>query len=317
MDVSKDSLDYYDGENKEEGQFSNDLESIVSWLSGFDASRHIFVFEPTGTYGDKLLCSLVDGGFEIRLANPRSSHGFMKALGLLHKNDKNAAWALVRMGESIDLPVHQPKDKNMRDRKQVQMAYNALTKQKRQLSNQLHSLGQYSSIHDGARSALEACLGKVEQELGKLESELESLDDGDADHFKERVTSVKGLGPKSASLLLTYTNGFKMFDKVGSLLNFVGIVPSSHSSGSSVYKRGGMTKKGASQLRSVLYNAAKSAKRYNNACIAIYERLRKKGKPHKVAMVAVMKKLLQQAFAIVKQDTDFDNDLYLKNMATN
>jgi len=125
---------------------------------------------------------------------------------------------------------------------------------------------------------------------------------------------VTGIGIKNANLLLIYTNGLKLFDISGALLNFVGIVPSSHRSGSSVFKRKGMTKKGASQLRACLYNAAKSAKRFNNACKALYERLRKKGKPHKVAMVAVIKKLLQQVFAVVKSNTQFDNELYLNQL---
>ena len=75
-----------------------------------------------------------------------------------------------------------------------------------------------------------------------------------------------------------------------------------------------MTKKGASQLRACLYNAARSAKRYNNACKAIFKRLRQKGKPYKVAMMAVIKKLLQQVFAVVKSNTKFDNELYIKNL---
>jgi len=53
--------------------------------------------------------------------------------------------------------------------------------------------------------------------------------------------------------------------------------------------------------------AARSARKYNLACKAIYDRLRLKGKPHKVAMMAVVHKLTKQVFAVVKNETPFDN----------
>lgn len=53
--------------------------------------------------------------------------------------------------------------------------------------------------------------------------------------------------------------------------------------------------------------AARSAKKHNNACREIYIRLRANGKAHKVALMAVVHKLLKQVFAVVKNDVLFDN----------
>ena len=60
-------------------------------------------------------------------------------------------------------------------------------------------------------------------------------------------------------------------------------------------------------MRAVLYMAARSARRYNLSCKALYERLRAKGKCHRVAMMAVINKLLHQVFAVVKHNTEFVN----------
>ncbi len=57
--------------------------------------------------------------------------------------------------------------------------------------------------------------------------------------------------------------------------------------------------------------AARSAKKYNLACKDLYDRLRQVGKPHKQAMVAVMNKLVKQAFGVVNSGVSFDNEYYL------
>jgi hypothetical protein len=56
--------------------------------------------------------------------------------------------------------------------------------------------------------------------------------------------------------------------------------------------------------------AARSAIRFNLACKELYDRLRAKGKPYKKAMVAVMNKLIKQAFGVVQSKTEFDNNFY-------
>lgn len=120
-----------------------------------------------------------------------------------------------------------------------------------------------------------------------------------------------GIGQKTATLLLTATGGLQNFQRPRQLSKFLGLVPSSHDSGSSIKIRGRMTKRGNSMLRASLYMAARSAKRFNLACKELYERLRAKGKPHKKAMVAIMNKLIKQVFGVVASKKDFDNDFYL------
>jgi len=68
----------------------------------------------------------------------------------------------------------------------------------------------------------------------------------------------------------------------------------------------GICKTGDPQLRSMLYMASWSAIRYNKPCRELYQRLKAAGKAPKVALIAVVNKLLRQAFAVVKFDQDFD-----------
>jgi len=122
---------------------------------------------------------------------------------------------------------------------------------------------------------------------------------------------VKGIGPASAQALCTATNGLAGFESAKAVAKFVGIAPTQVQSGSSIRRRGHMARTGLGYVRGLLYMAARSARKYNLGCKALYERLRAKGKCHKVAMVAVMNKLVHQVFAVVKQDAKFVNGLGL------
>ncbi|MEO1261915.1 MAG: transposase, partial [Bacteroidota bacterium] len=160
--------------------------------------------------------------------------------------------------------------------------------------------------------AFEQTLETVNGQVGLLEGELDSLSDEEHERQVAKITSLVGIGAKTARALLCATGGLGTFEHDRQLAKFIGIVPSSHDSGSSVRYKGPITKKGNSELRACLYMAARSARRFNLACRELYERLRSRGKCHKQAMVAVMNKLIRQVFAIVKNDTVFDNRHYLK-----
>ena len=96
---------------------------------------------------------------------------------------------------------------------------------------------------------------------------------------------VCGIAQKTASAMLLQANCFERFDDSAKLCKFFGIVPHSHYSGSSIAKKGRITKFGASNVRMLLYNCTRSAIRFNPQCKALYQRLRRNGKPHKVAAV--------------------------------
>jgi len=180
------------------------------------------------------------------------------------------------------------------------------------LKNQLHAFSHQYVVAKDAPAALKQALDTVEQQIERLEAQLNDLDDEEYQRQFKRLMSVKGIGPKTAHLMLTHTGGLQNFSHQDKLAKFIGVVASSHQSGSSVNKKGKMTKKGNSDLRKTLYMGARSAKRYNTACKELYERLTRAGKCHKVAMGAVMHKMINQDFAVVTQDVPFDNSHFEK-----
>jgi len=315
IDVSKDTLDYYNTCTQKHSSISNTPSSISKWITQLNPKEDLCVFESTGSYSDYLLHLLSEKTICFSVVNPTRSSDFMKAQGIISKNDKQAAKTLALMGQSLELPLYK-KDKDiMYKRKQVIMGINALKKQRQMLQNQLHALNHQVLFVPKVKEALEQTLTSVEQNLMDLEQELKQLNDSSDEEQEQQfelISSVVGIGSKTANLLLAATGGIQNFERPRQLSKFIGLVPFSHDSGTSIKYRGKMTKKGNAQLRASLYMAARSAKRYNQACKELYERLRAKGKPYKKAIVAVMHKLVKQIFGVVKSNSKFDNQFYLK-----
>ncbi len=315
IDVSLATLDIVElckGQKKQVSKLNNSASKIQRWLKQIAGKNILCVLEPTGCYSSLLLHYLNLYDIDVKLVNPNQSHGFTKALGIISKNDQQAAHSLAMMGQCLDLPLYNHPDDRMQKRKQLLMGINALKKQKQVLRNQLHALDYQIIFAPKVVEALKQTLATVEQQLEQLEEQLNDSTDEEHQQQMDLITSVVGIGSKTAQLLLKATGGLQHFKHARQLSKFTGLVPHSHYSGSSVRIKGRITKKGDKLLRACLYMAARSAKRFNLACKDLYERLRSLGKPHKQAMVAVMNKLIKQAFGVVCSGVAFDNQFYLK-----
>lgn len=322
IDVSKDTLDYCVLKSQSNIQLKkdhlyeslkNDLSVIHAEFSGSEFNETLFVLESTGNYSSKLLYQLSKMERPVCVVSPYQSSSYMSALGMTNKNDKQAAYALSMMGQQMTLRYYKAPSEEMQKRKQVLSTLRALEKQAQMLRNQLHALVQLPVIEQSAIDALETVLQTVEQQIKPLQEKLNAkTDDATFNLKKKYATSVKGIGPKTAEAILLVTNGLEDFSNPDKLAKFFGITPHSHESGSSIRKRGKITKYGSGEVRSLLYMCTRSAIRYNQPCKELYERLRRNGKPHKVAAVAVMHKLVKQVYACVMSESLFDNEYHLK-----
>ena len=124
----------------------------------------------------------------------------------------------------------------------------------------------------------------------------------------QNIQSIPGIGKKTALMLIVISAGFKKFSNAKQLCSYIGLSPRIFESGTSVKGKARITKMGMSQIRSMLYVCAWSAKRYNETCKSMYERLVNAGKPKKVALIAVANKLLKQCFAIGTKNETFNNN---------
>lgn len=123
-----------------------------------------------------------------------------------------------------------------------------------------------------------------------------------------RIESIVGIGRKTAVALIVLTDGFEKFDIARELCSFAGTTPIIRQSGKSIHSRARISKMGNKKLRAMLFLCSFSAKKHNKACRDLFDRMVAKGKPRKVALLAVCNKLLKQAFAIAKSGVPYNRD---------
>ena len=118
------------------------------------------------------------------------------------------------------------------------------------------------------------------------------------------LRSITGFGEVSATVLLAELPNIAEFTPKA-LAAFTGLSPQEHTSGSSVHKPGRISRIGNERLRSMLYMCALSARRHNKALADFVQRMTNAGKPPKVILIAVARKTLVYAHAVIRTQKPF------------
>lgn len=323
IDVSKDELVIA---SKVQGQFKvikkeNTLAAIGSWLKEFGIKDKHFVLEHTGVYSQRIIHALHQEGALFSAVNPSISRAMSNVLAKTHKNDTQDARTLSVLGQSLSLKAFKMPDDIQKKRMESFSALESLQKQERQLRNQLHAFEYRVSPNPVAVKALQDVLKSVEAAIGSLEKDIlpppamKSGDDKQARPGQEQdsapstadlICSIKSVGKVTAMSCITLFGDFKQFDTAKAFVKFIGLSPTEYSSGSSVRGRNSISKKGKSAARSLLFNCARSAIRFNPLCKDLYNRLLEKGKNGKVALTAVMHKLARLIYGVVRSQQPFN-----------
>jgi transposase len=314
VDVSKDTLHIsHQSGTDTNGQpqwayqtLPNQLEQIQQWSAQLPTNCHL-IFEHTGTYSARLGWVLALHNRVFSILTPNQSKGFATTLKSISKTDRSDAALLARYGQVFQPQPSQLAEESLHQLRQQHKHLNDLRISQQAVANQLHALDFDPRASQKVKASLLVLQQSYLTQIALFEDELDQLSQQELQTISERMQRVKGIGPASAQALCTATNGLSGFESAKSVAKFVGIAPSQTQSGSSVRRRGKMARTGLGYVRGVLYMAARSARKHNLGCKALYDRLRAKGKCHKVAMVAVMNKLLHQVFAVVKNNVEFIN----------
>ena len=312
IDVSKDSLqlatqDFHG--NWVDSKLSNEVSVINEWLDSLPEGEDVFVvLEYTGTYSCRLVDCLDMRGLEFCCLTSGQSSGFGKVVGNTSKTDKQDTRNLWHYGVKMRPAPTVLESESSKHKKQ---AFKHLSNLKSDLSayqNRLHALGYDPRANPRVSASIEQMIGAIKEQIEAVEKEIYGDEKPDLSELEKRLQTITGIGSKSAKVIVTSTNGLSNFDNPKKLAKFLGVCPSDHQSGSSVKGRGSIVRSANGYVRSCLYMAARSASIYNIACKSLYERLRAMGKPHRVAMTAVVHKLVRQVFAIAAKNEDFVNN---------
>lgn len=299
VDISKSHLDVFDAERGAAKRFENSIsgfQAFAKWLAKARIAR--VVYEPTGPYHRNFEEHFCDK-LPLVKVNPLQARRFAEACGTRAKTDALDARGLARMGVALELEPDIPVAKATRILKDLQVARAALIKERTRLNNRAHV--QTNAV---LKRQTKARLALVEKQLSELDREIDALIQADRTTARRReiVQSIPGLGSVASAAILTYLPEIGTLDRrqVGSL---AGVVPYNRDSGQ--WKGKSFISGGRKPLRDALYMPALVAMRYNPDLKTKYEALRAAGKPAKVAIVAIMRKLIETANALVKADREW------------
>lgn len=256
----------------------------------------LVVLEATGGYETAVATALAVAGLPVAVVNPRPVRDFAKALGILAKTDAIDADVLAEFAARI-----QPAPRTLPDEAHADLT--ALVARRRQLVDMLTAERQRlqmarASVQENVRAHirwLEAQVREADRDLTRQVRQSPIWRARD-----ELLRSVPGVGQQTASRLIA------SLPELGRLTHreiakLVGVAPLNADSGIRTGRRqiwGGRT-----VVRNALYMAAVVAVRHNPVLRPFFQRLRASGKPAKVALVAVMHKLLSILNAMIKHQT--------------
>ncbi len=285
IDVGKSKLDAHILEGSLERQFNNDQcgrRALRNWLLKHGVTRA--VLEPTGRYHRNLHRGLFDAGIETVLGNPLRSRRFAEAIGKLAKNDRVEAAMRARFGLLDGLEATPPQPHNLQLLSDLLALRRKLLKQLGALRKLCVELDPEAAGCPGTTlEAFQADSADCDRRMRQCIAADAALSRRDAS-----IQSIPGCGPVNAACLCADRPELGTLGRRQAASLF-GLAPFDRDSGQ--HRGGRSIRGGRAQPRHLLYMAAMTAIRWEPASKACYERLAADGKPHKVALVAVMRRL--------------------------
>ena len=266
-------------------EVSNDAAGHRRLLRALPPGAHV-VLEATGGYERPLVLALHHAQVTLSVLNPRQVRDFARAQGRLAKTDKIDASVLAAFGACMrpaaDLPP-----------KPAELSLAELISRREQILAWRVAEENRAGHHRLAQVRTQArrLVKTLEKEIVRLEGWISELMEADADlkSRRDRLEQVQGVGPTVAASLLGQIPELGRLDRRKAAA-LAGVAPFNCDSGP--YRGQRRIHGGRSAPRATLYMAALTACVHNPILKVFYQRLRARGKPFKLAITAVMRKLV-------------------------
>ena len=312
VDISKNSIVVYDGKKLYKipnERYLPKLKKLI--LQRFDKENLVLIYEPTGPYSAffEEFCGIE--GLKVVSLNPRKVPRLLEVIGHRAKTDGLDAKALYEYRKLvIEKEIKEMRlDEDIQRLSALVSEYRFLKRQRVNFLNYLEGMEFNPWGDERGRECIEEMICKVNERIKEIEEKIEELVNRRRE-LKEKVESIEkieGIG------FFTAVNLFLFFEKReirnrGEVVALAGLDPIVYVSGKMKIKSR-ISKRGDSNLRSLLYMSGMCAIRVNEKIQEFFMRLVRNGKPRKVALVACMRKLLVIAFALYKnaQAKNFEN----------
>jgi transposase len=297
IDISKDTLDCFRLTSSMHCQYCNDNQgqkALLKWIKSQDAA--LVVFEATGAYHRSLEAALAKHKCPFAKVNPRQARRFAEATGRLAKTDRVDAAMLAKMGAVLDLSAQEPKSESINVLRELLTARRALTK-----DNAAAKTRSQTTLHAVLKVQIRARQKQITlqiKQIDKIIAEMINMDEELSRKFQILI-SIPGIGQATAfSMLIEMPELGTMTGKQAASL--AGLAPISRQSGKWQGKE--RIQGGRAFFRRAMYMPALCIIRHNLSSKQKYDQMIKRGKPPKVAITAIMRKLVVLANVLLRDD---------------
>lgn len=296
VDVSKDFLDAaVTNLDRPAARFANNpkgIAKLVAWAKEIAPFR--IIFESTGHYHKEAVTSLQIASLNAVVVNPRQVRDFAKAIGKLAKTDTIDAMVLARFGEVFETTVRPLSSKEVVAFQDILDRRNQLVHMRAMEKNHLHTTQALR-----VKKSIERLVNHLNKQIKELEEEMDNfIEQTDTFRAKDEILkTLCGFASQVSRTLLAFLPELGEGSRQ-SITSLVGFAPYNNDSGQVRGTR--RIAGGRSKVRKALYQAAVVAVTWSPSMKEFYVRLLARGKAKKVALVAVARKLLVLAHAMIR-----------------
>jgi len=297
IDVAKHTLEWAAGSSEKIQHTRNEprpIAGLVRRLITLEPER--IVVESTGGYERRLVAKLAEAGLPVVVVNPRRVRSFGQGMGFLAKTDAIDARLLALFGEKAEPPIRpilQGTDRLLAD----------LVARRRQLVSMIVAeKNRKETAPPAVLRTIHPVLRSLEKLVREIEQHIDAMlcQDAERAELLTLLQTVPGVGPAVARTLLIDLPELGHLGR-REIASLVGVAPFARDSGT--FRGVRRIRGGRASVRTALYLAAMTASRFNPTLAKVYQRLRKAGKPPKLAFVAIARKLLVALNAIARDRT--------------
>lgn len=240
--------------------------------------------EATGPYGEAVLEECHRAGIRVSVLNPAKVRLYAKAVSESAKTDLIDARMIRLFAEARKPDPAPPPSKARKTLRELLLAREALSGTLVQFAGTLESVG------DEAAKAVEKSAAAIRKQIKILDAAIRRTlkEDEQLCGLSCALAEIEGVGTLTAAKIVAWV------PEIGTLgrrraTSLAGLAPFTRQSGT--WKGKSFIGGGRSMVRRALFMPATVAKIHNPVLKAVYERLRQNGKPYKVALTAIMRRL--------------------------
>ena len=254
-------------------KFVNNHEGFAMFLEYLSASDSICVMEANGPYYLKLATFLSEQAIDVCVINPLVIRRFSQMRMSRAKTDKKDAMLIAEYGKTEKPDLWRPEAAYALELKQMQAYLEQLNKNRTVFTVQKEAFNQNPIKSETLDKSINSVIETIDQEIKQIEKCMELIIKTHHQEMFDQLRSIPGMGSKTSLFLIVISGGFSKFNNHKQLASYIGISPRIFESGTSVKGKSKICKMGMSKIRVLLYMCAWSAKRCNETCKALYDRL--------------------------------------------